>query len=155
MQKPSPLGFGLGPRPAYYQDFLDKKPKVDWFEVISENYLISGGNDRAQHANLNCTETAAASQDEGCLSRDLRHALLPFRFADFIFNRTKPPFCYANAILAGWRRGPPLAFLSKRRFASVRLVGGNCGASLVRSASISWKLRGADLMKSLKEPHSQ
>ncbi len=43
MNKPSPLGFGLGLRPVYFQDILDKKPKVDWFEVISENYMIPGG----------------------------------------------------------------------------------------------------------------
>lgn len=43
MNKPSPMGFGLGLRPAYFQDILDKKPTVDWFEVISENYMIPGG----------------------------------------------------------------------------------------------------------------
>lgn len=43
MDKPSPLGFGLGLRPAYYQDILEKNPRVDWFEVISENYMVPGG----------------------------------------------------------------------------------------------------------------
>ena len=43
MDKASPLGFGLGLRPVYYQDILDKKPRVDWFEVISENYMVPGG----------------------------------------------------------------------------------------------------------------
>lgn len=43
MLKPSPLGFGLGLRPIYYPDILDKKPAVDWFEIISENFMVPGG----------------------------------------------------------------------------------------------------------------
>ncbi|MGB8279313.1 MAG: DUF692 domain-containing protein [Methylovirgula sp.] len=43
MQKPSPLGFGLGLRPIYYPDILDEKPAVDWFEIISENFMVPGG----------------------------------------------------------------------------------------------------------------
>ncbi|MDQ2995008.1 MAG: DUF692 domain-containing protein [Pseudomonadota bacterium] len=39
------LGFGLGLRPKHYQDVINNKPKeIDWFEVISEDYLIDGGN---------------------------------------------------------------------------------------------------------------
>jgi uncharacterized protein (UPF0276 family) len=37
------LGYGLGLRPDYYQEILDTKPKVDWFEIITENYLVPGG----------------------------------------------------------------------------------------------------------------
>lgn len=37
------LGFGLGLRTEHYQEILDTQPKVDWFEVISENYMIPGG----------------------------------------------------------------------------------------------------------------
>lgn len=37
------LGFGLGLRSQYHQEILDQAPAVDWFEVISENYLVSGG----------------------------------------------------------------------------------------------------------------
>jgi uncharacterized protein (UPF0276 family) len=37
------LGFGLGLRTDHYQDILDQRPAVDWFEIISENYLIPGG----------------------------------------------------------------------------------------------------------------
>lgn len=37
------LGFGLGLRTQHYQDILESKPKVDWFEILSENYLIPGG----------------------------------------------------------------------------------------------------------------
>ena len=37
------LGFGLGLRTVHYEDILNSKPKVDWFEVLSENYLMPGG----------------------------------------------------------------------------------------------------------------
>lgn len=37
------LGFGLGLRSEYYQQILERRPGVDWFEVISENYLVDGG----------------------------------------------------------------------------------------------------------------
>lgn len=37
------LGFGLGLRTEHYQEILDTQPQVDWFEVISENYMIPGG----------------------------------------------------------------------------------------------------------------
>lgn len=44
MQKNNYLGFGLGLRPKHYQDIIDNKPPVDWFEAISEDYLVPGGN---------------------------------------------------------------------------------------------------------------
>lgn len=37
------LGFGLGLRPAYYQTILDTTPNIDWFEIVTEDYLIPGG----------------------------------------------------------------------------------------------------------------
>lgn len=42
------LGFGLGLRPQHYNDLLDRpddapEPRVDWFEIISENYMSAGG----------------------------------------------------------------------------------------------------------------
>lgn len=37
------LGFGLGLRPAHYEAILNESPPIDWFEVISENYLVPGG----------------------------------------------------------------------------------------------------------------
>jgi uncharacterized protein (UPF0276 family) len=43
------LGFGLGLRPEHYQDAIDDAPataRVDWWEVISENFLVAGGNPR-------------------------------------------------------------------------------------------------------------
>jgi len=37
------LGFGLGLRTEHYQHVIDNKPQVDWFEIISENYMVPGG----------------------------------------------------------------------------------------------------------------
>lgn len=36
-------GFGLGLRTDHYETVLDENPPVDWFEIISENYLVPGG----------------------------------------------------------------------------------------------------------------
>ena len=41
--KPSYLGFGLGLRPQHYKEILEASPNIDWFEVISENYMVPGG----------------------------------------------------------------------------------------------------------------
>jgi uncharacterized protein (UPF0276 family) len=43
MEKPAALGYGLGLRPAYYDEILETRPPIDWFEIISENYLSPGG----------------------------------------------------------------------------------------------------------------
>ena len=37
------LGYGLGLRSHYYQAILAQRPAVDWFEILSENYLVEGG----------------------------------------------------------------------------------------------------------------
>ncbi|MEW8035932.1 MAG: DUF692 domain-containing protein [Candidatus Thiodiazotropha sp.] len=37
------LGYGLGLRRQHYNDVLDTRPDVDWFEIISENYMVDGG----------------------------------------------------------------------------------------------------------------
>jgi hypothetical protein len=37
------LGFGLGLRPQHYDEILASSPAIDWFEVISENYMVPGG----------------------------------------------------------------------------------------------------------------
>ncbi|QHC98588.1 MULTISPECIES: MNIO family bufferin maturase [unclassified Pseudomonas] len=37
------LGYGLGLRSAYYQQILEQSPNVDWFEVVSENFMVQGG----------------------------------------------------------------------------------------------------------------
>jgi hypothetical protein len=37
------LGFGLGLRRQHYETVLRDRPAVDWFEVLTENYLVAGG----------------------------------------------------------------------------------------------------------------
>ncbi len=44
MQNLPYIGFGLGLRPTHYRTILDTKPPIDWFEVITEDYLVPGGN---------------------------------------------------------------------------------------------------------------
>ncbi len=39
----SNLGFGLGLRTTHYEAILETKPALDWFEIISENYMVPGG----------------------------------------------------------------------------------------------------------------
>ncbi|MGB1257522.1 MAG: DUF692 domain-containing protein [Thiolinea sp.] len=36
-------GFGLGLRTEHYSDFLETPQAVDWLEIISDNYMVSGG----------------------------------------------------------------------------------------------------------------
>jgi hypothetical protein len=36
-------GVGIGLRIPHYQHILENKPAVDWFEIISENFMIDGG----------------------------------------------------------------------------------------------------------------
>ena len=37
------LGFGLGLRSRHYDAVLSDRPEVDWFEILSENYMVPGG----------------------------------------------------------------------------------------------------------------
>jgi uncharacterized protein len=37
------LGFGLGLRVDHYEAILAGQPPIDWFEVLTENYLVPGG----------------------------------------------------------------------------------------------------------------
>jgi len=37
------LGYGLGLRKEHYETVLAERPNVDWFEIISENYMVEGG----------------------------------------------------------------------------------------------------------------
>ncbi|MCF6190447.1 MAG: DUF692 domain-containing protein [Cocleimonas sp.] len=42
MKLPS-LGFGLGLRKEHYNAIIETSPEVDWFEILTENYLVDGG----------------------------------------------------------------------------------------------------------------
>ena len=37
------LGFGLGLRTSHFDYILDNRPAIDWFEVLSENFMVAGG----------------------------------------------------------------------------------------------------------------
>jgi uncharacterized protein (UPF0276 family) len=43
MSKCSKHSFGLGLRPAHYEEIAATRPAVDWFEILTENYLVAGG----------------------------------------------------------------------------------------------------------------
>jgi uncharacterized protein (UPF0276 family) len=40
------LGHGIGLRTEHYQSVLRDSPRVDWLEVITENFMVPGGNPR-------------------------------------------------------------------------------------------------------------
>lgn len=40
------LGFGLGLRTVHFQHVLEHRPAVDWFEILTENYMVPGGKPR-------------------------------------------------------------------------------------------------------------
>jgi uncharacterized protein (UPF0276 family) len=40
---PENLGFGLGLRPDHYEAILAARPRIDFFEALTENYLVPGG----------------------------------------------------------------------------------------------------------------
>jgi uncharacterized protein (UPF0276 family) len=37
------LGIGVGLRTPHYEDIFKDKPNIDWFEIISENFMVDGG----------------------------------------------------------------------------------------------------------------
>lgn len=37
------LGFGVGLRRDHYRSVLETRPPIDWFEIISENFMVPGG----------------------------------------------------------------------------------------------------------------
>ncbi len=40
------LGVGVGFRLPHYQEIVETSPAMDWFEVISENFMVDGGSPR-------------------------------------------------------------------------------------------------------------
>jgi len=36
-------GYGLGLRPEHYLEFISTRQRVDWLEILSDNYLVPGG----------------------------------------------------------------------------------------------------------------
>ncbi|MBS0628785.1 MAG: DUF692 domain-containing protein [Verrucomicrobia bacterium] len=37
------LGIGVGLRPEHYKEIFESDPQIDWFEIISENFMVDGG----------------------------------------------------------------------------------------------------------------
>lgn len=37
------LGIGIGLRKFHFPEIFSKKPNIDWFEIISENFMVDGG----------------------------------------------------------------------------------------------------------------
>jgi uncharacterized protein (UPF0276 family) len=46
------IGFGLGLRPKHYEHIFEHSPDVDWFEIISENFMDTGGKPRRNLARI-------------------------------------------------------------------------------------------------------
>ena len=60
-------GIGIGLRVPHYQHILERKPVVDWFEIISENYMIDGGRPLAILDRFS-SNTAWCSTASRCIS---------------------------------------------------------------------------------------
>jgi uncharacterized protein (UPF0276 family) len=37
------IGYGVGLRRQHYSEVLESRPRVDWFEVVTENFMVEGG----------------------------------------------------------------------------------------------------------------
>lgn len=48
----SDLGVGVGFRAPHYAHVLEQRPPMDWFEIISENFMVEGGRPLANLARL-------------------------------------------------------------------------------------------------------
>lgn len=46
------LGFGLGLRPQHYSYIFEHQPSVDWFEIISENFMDTDGKPKRNLARI-------------------------------------------------------------------------------------------------------
>ena len=42
-QTPPNLGIGIGLRIPHYEDIFKNQPNIEWFEIISENFMVEGG----------------------------------------------------------------------------------------------------------------
>lgn len=40
------FGFGLGLRTQHFEDVLNTEANIDWFEILSENFMVAGGKPR-------------------------------------------------------------------------------------------------------------
>jgi uncharacterized protein len=95
--KPDYLGFGLGLRARHYQEILEGNPDIDWFEIISENYMVPGGQPlrmldriRARYpvvmhgVSLSIASTAAPDHDYLKALKDLANRVEPEWISDHL-----------------------------------------------------------------------
>ena len=55
-------GVGIGLRIPHYQHIFEREPVVDWFEIISENFMVEGGRPRCPSRDgRSATESGCAS----------------------------------------------------------------------------------------------
>lgn len=47
------LGIGVGYRVPHYQQVVEERPEMDWFEILSENHMTEGGSPRWYLEQLN------------------------------------------------------------------------------------------------------
>ena len=133
-------GIGIGLRVPHYRHILEKKPVVDWFEIISENFMVDGGRplevlDRileqyrvVQHG---------VSMYFGSADRPDRAHL---RKLKALVRRTEDAVAFRPSVLGqrGWH-------LHARSAADALHLRGGAGARPRRSArcAISWRCRSA------------
>ena len=53
-------GIGIGLRVPHYRHILAKKPVVDWFEIISENFMVDGAG-RSKYSIQSSNSTVSSS----------------------------------------------------------------------------------------------
>ena len=53
------LGYGLGLRTDHYEEILNSEPPIDWFEIISENYMVAGGRQLYHCSGLSWSKDAS------------------------------------------------------------------------------------------------
>ena len=74
------LGFGLGLRTDYYQQIVNEKPAVDWFEILSENFGAEIEHDscslytRGEHLRLYAVSDIALRARKTWFSDDAEHS---------------------------------------------------------------------------------
>ena len=61
-------GIGIGLRAPHYQHILSRKSVVDWFEIISENFMIDGVACRCTFWIRYSINTKSCSTASGCIS---------------------------------------------------------------------------------------
>jgi uncharacterized protein len=133
-ERPPFLGFGLGLRPQHYQEILDGSPAIDWFEIISENYMIPAGQplrmlDRiAERYPLVMHGVSLSIASTAPLDMEYLGALKT------LAERVKPKWISDHLCWTGWREpARPSAYPLHRGSAQPRGRAGRPGTGFSRS----------------------